>query len=246
MKDWQQNQQALQHHLKHDKLETLLRWSTIEKTMFVGDVDYVRLEYNEITRDSRFTADIIKETQTGNPKLLWGWTSGNLIHQYYHLKQWLDKSQLNIRELSAICEIGAGYGAMALLCRRLGFEGAYHIIDLPELKQIQIFYLSETIGVENVVWLDLPQSCDLFIASHSLSEMPLSEREKLLSQVAAKEYLFASSYEFEGVDNQRWFQRFAGSTVGVDWVFYAHPYQENAFYQVGVGYSGMGKYEIGV
>lgn len=233
MTDWQRNQLALQGHLKHDKLEDFLNWSTIEKTMFVGDVDFVRKEYNELFEV--YDLAILKETEIGNPKLIWGWTSGNLIHQLYHLKQWLDRSKQDISDLSSIVEIGAGYGAMALICYRLGFEGKYYIIDLPELVRLQRYYLWKTIAnIDEIYWSSPLESCDLLIACHSLSEMPLSERERLLSQVEANEYLFASSYEFEGVDNATWLREFAESKLSYDWQQYAHPYQENALYQVGV------------
>jgi hypothetical protein len=209
--------------------------------MFVGNAPHVTPEYNELATDwnkwmmpvrwDGFSRDTL---HSGN-----GYAScTNLIHQAYHLKQWLDRTKQDITQIHTIVEIGAGYGAMALIIYRLGFRGLYHIVDLPELETIQRYYLTETTkdvkGQGIIQWDSLPQSCDLLIASHSLSEMPIPERERLLSQVAAKEYLFASSYEYEGVDNATWFQQFAGATVGIDWLFYAHPYQENAFYQVGV------------
>lgn len=200
--------------------------------MFVGNAPYIEHEYDCLLgcpKHHQWT-EAIRETWVGNPTMFNHLTSGNLIHQAYHLKQWLDRSQKTVSELTAICEIGAGYGALALICRRLGFTGQYYVIDLPELVKIQQYYLGRN-GVM-ALW-ELPKSCDLFIGLHSLGEIPIAERERLLSQVAAKEYLFASSYEYEGVDNQKWFHQVAGM-IGRDWVFWPHPYQENAFYQVGV------------
>lgn len=235
MTDWADNQQALRRHLKHDKLENFLRWSTVEKTMFVGDVDFVHREYDQLAAAWKYTrlVEIIKEPKIGDPKMLYGWTSGNLIHQLYHLKQWLDRSQLDISQLSTIFEFGAGYGATALICRRLGFNGQYYIEDLPELRQIQGYYLYNTVGLDDIAWR-VPKRCDLFIALHSLGEMPVEDREALLSQVKADNYLFASSYEFEGVDNQAWFKALAESRPGLQWEFYLQPFQENCFYLVGV------------
>lgn len=245
MTHWDNYRQSLRQHMASDNLDDFLQWSTIQATMFVGNAPYVESEFLELTQsdypiclDNRIS-HIITETSIGNPTLLWDWTSGNLIHQMYHLQQWLNRTKQDITKIRSIVEIGAGYGAMALICYRLGFRGLYYIIDFPELETIQRYYLTETTkdmeGPGLILYgLLLPQHCDLLIASHSLSEMPIPERERLLSQVAAKEYLFASSYEYEGVDNAAWFQQFAGSTPGVDWLFYAHPYQENAFYQVGI------------
>lgn len=242
MTDWTDNQHALRRHLKTDKLSNLLRWSTVEKTMFVGDVDFIHKEYDYLCTAYKYNhlVKLIKETSVGNPKTLYGWTSGNLIHQLYHLQQWLDRSpstssgrsKQDISQLSTIFEIGAGYGAMALICRRLGFKGQYYIEDLPELKQVQGYYLHNTIGLDNIIWR-VPETCDLLIACHSLGEMAVKEREALLARVEADGYLFASSYEFGNVDNQAWFMQFAESRPGIEWEFYLHPFQENAFYLVG-------------
>ena len=235
MDSWARNRRALQEHLKSNDLADFINWSTIQATMFVGDVGYVRKEYAEIMTDKQFTGSVIEETKAGHPPLMWGWTSGNLIHQYYHLKQWLDLTRQDIREMGSIVEVGAGYGAMALICHRLGFKGRYFIFDLPELVRLQRYYLWETIGDLDTIYWSFPlELCDLFIASHSLNEMPVVERERLLSQVAAKEYLFASSYEFDGVNNQDYFEQMAGSIQGIDWKFYPHRHQENAFYMVGI------------
>lgn len=246
MTNWDLNRAALREHLATDSLADFLNWSTIEKTMFVGDVGFVRKEYQDLldrldtTEDYHAHSAALTESTIGNPKLLWGWTSGNLIHQLYHLKQWLDRSETTVDQLTGIVEAGAGYGAMALIIYRLGFRGRYTIIDFPELTQIQQYYLSRTLPGEwsNIFWLNAfpssPISCDLFIACHSISEMPIDERDRLMSQVEADAYLFASSYEFEGVDNAEWFREFGEGRPGYEWEQWAHPWQENALYQVGV------------
>ena len=206
--------------------------------MFVGNAPYIEFEYDSLLSSPNWRkwAKAIKEPMIGNPTMFNERTSGNLIHQAYHLKQWLDKTGQRLEDMSSIVEVGAGYGAMALLCRRLGFKGVYCIYDLPELEEIQKYYLGnreDTLWLSDVWRIGLAEPCDLFIASHSLGEMPIAERERYLSQAEAKEYLFASSYEYGGVDNQAWFNQLAG-TINRDWKFYAHPFQENAFYQVGV------------
>lgn len=241
MTSWDNYRRSLRQHLETDVLSNFLQWSTIQATMFVGNAPYIEREYDCLLGcDKHYQWErAIKESWAGNPTPFNHFTSGNLIHQAYHLKQWLDRTQQKLSEMVTIVEVGAGYGAMALIARRLGFAGQYVIFDLPELVTIQQYYLGRN-GIM-AIWAEplanglatASLSCDLFIALHSLGEMPIPERERLLSQVAAKEYLFASSYEYEGVDNQAWFHQFAGSTVGVDWVFYPHKYQENAFYMVG-------------
>jgi O-methyltransferase len=242
MTNWTNYQASIRQHLDRDSLSDFLQWSTIQATMFVGNAPYVEFEYDCLlgSKQSVQWVKVIKETWVGNPTPFNDYTSGNLIHQAYHLKQWLDHTQQKLSEIHSIVEIGAGYGAMALLCRRLGFKGTYYVIDLPELIKIQRYYLAVLGLTEKMQWFTREMFSDLyvvqddlFIASHSLSEMPVVEREKYLSQVTAKEYLFASSYEYERIDNQAWFQQQAG-VIGRDWKFYPHKYQENAFYQIGV------------
>lgn len=233
MTNWTDYRQSIRWHLEHNSLDDFLQWSTIQATMFVGNAPYIDFEYDCLLGCSNHHAwtKAIKENWLGKPTPFNEHTSGNLIHQAYHLKQWLDRTKQKLGEMSSIVEIGAGYGAMALICRRLGFHGAYYIVDLPELIQIQQHYLGRN-GIM-AQWDLSEKPCDLLIASHSLGEMPIEEREQLLSQVVAKEYLFVSSYEYEGVNNQAWFQQFAGSRLGIDWLFYPHPFYENAFYLVG-------------
>lgn len=241
---WLSNRIALQRHLERDSLDDFLAWSTVRATMYVGsEAGYIAPEYQELKKDweiwipatkcQNFGCDVFREGEsyTFDP---------NLIHQAYHLKQWLGRTRQDLTQMTSIIEFGAGYGAMALILHRLGYRGYYYIIDLPELIQLQKYYLGRVAPelAGRTFWLQSQplsgMSCNLFIASHSLSEIPAEDRERLLSTVTAKEFLFASSYEFEGVDNAVWFQRFAGSVVGYDWLFEAHKWQENAFYMTGV------------
>ena len=228
---WQRNQLALQKHLQTEPLKDFLTWSTIQATMYVGDAPYIPAELSSIPAEQYH---ILRNPGIGG--LQNGDLCTNLIHQYYHLKQWLDRTRQSLGAMDSIIEIGAGYGAMCLICRRLGFEGRYYIVDLPELEQIQWYYLSQTVPDyrSTAHWIKSPKSCDLLIACHSISEMPKSEREEIMSQIEVKEYLFTSFYKFDGVDNEAWFKKFAEKNPNSNWDFYLHPYQENIFYQVGV------------
>lgn len=224
---WQENCKQLRIHFQKDSFFDFLQWSTIQATMFVGNAPYIPLELNELD----CYLNIIAEPRIGNPTLFENWTSGNLIHQMYHLKQWLDRTRQSLKNMSCIFEIGAGYGAMALLCKRLGFQGNYYILDLPELKVIQEWYLSRTVGLNGTFFYGIPNECDLLIGLHSLGEMPLAERD-LIIETNAREYLFAYMPDFGEVDNTKWFTQLGSKPL--DWVQYAHPYQENCMYQVGV------------
>lgn len=138
----------------------------------------------------------------------------NLIHQAYHLHQWQQTTGRKVADLSTIVEFGGGYGAMCLLCRRLGFKGRYVIYDLPEFSLLQQWYLSQH-GVE-AEWNPRrkPKDVDLFMALYSLSEVPPEQRNRLV--VKAKSYLFLYSGQWEAWDNVEWFKQFAMSTA-LEW-----------------------------
>lgn len=133
--------------------------------------------------------------------------SMNLIHQAYHIQQWEEATGQRINQLETIVEFGGGYGAMALLCHRLGFDGRYIIYDLPEFALLQEYYLSHFGILDKVTWNPKrkPKDVDLFMALYSMSEMPLPERGPLVPK--AKSYLFLYSGVWQGWDNVAFFQK---------------------------------------
>jgi hypothetical protein len=134
--------------------------------------------------------------------------SMNLIHQAYHLTQWENATGKRIEALDTIVEFGGGYGAMALLCKRMGFSGKYIIYDLPEFSLLQEYYLSQFGMLDNTEWNPKrkPKDVDLFMALYSLSEVEPSLRMRYLPSVVDS-YLFLYSGRWEKWDNAEWFQK---------------------------------------
>lgn len=139
--------------------------------------------------------------------------SRNLIHQCYALAQWEQASGRKVRELDTIVEFGGGYGAMALICRRLGFSGRYYIIDLPEFALLQQYYLTACWGTHDIFWVSaqelIDEPVDLLIALYSLSEMPIEERGAVLTALSPHQHLLLYSNRFEHYDNVAYFQGYA-------------------------------------
>ncbi len=133
--------------------------------------------------------------------------SMNLIHQAYHLAQWESATGKRIEQLDTIVEFGGGYGAMALLCKRMGFDGKYVIYDLPEFSLLQEYYLSQFGMLDKVEWnpKDKPKDIDLFMALYSLSEVEPSERSGFI-QPYAKSFLCLYSGQWEQWNNVDWFK----------------------------------------
>lgn len=146
--------------------------------------------------------------------------SRTLIHQTYHIMQWAKTTKQNIADLSSIVEFGGGYGAMALVCRRLGFRGSYTILDVPEFALLQEFFLSN-LGIGGILhftpdkYLSLPtqdhlwkeRRDDLFMAGYSLSEIPFPDRDEVLRAWPATSYLFWYN-DFEDYQNDVYFQEY--------------------------------------
>ena len=133
--------------------------------------------------------------------------SRNLIHQAYHIHVWEQKTGKRIEEMDSIIEVGGGYGAMALLCHRMGFIGTYHIYDLPEFSLLQEFFLSE-MEVPNIIWPTTKhrRSADLLIGLYSLSEIEMDKRNKFLDSITADSYLLLYSGHWKDYDNIAYFE----------------------------------------
>lgn len=199
----------LRQNVKNNDPAEFLTWPGVVGTMFVGNAPYIDCEVSSLGDD--FQVTILREPNFGSPdiyKIPREWSpspirsSGNLIHQAYHISQWNGW----LPELETIVEIGGGYGAMALICHRLGFRGRYIIYDLPEFSLLQQYYLSN-VGIEGVEFatqIDNPTECDLLIGLYSLSEMGLNERGAIMKACPAQSYLIAYGASWGGWDNMAW------------------------------------------
>lgn len=194
---WPRHQLSFRRHVAQDDPNYFLSWSTMHATMFVGsgaaftseEVEALTPRYLNILREPRFGMPHLMKVGDNTV------TSGNLIHQAYHLMIFEQYTGVQVDKLRSIVEFGGGYGAMVLLCRRLGFRGRYTIIDLPELSLLQEFYLSNTIGLHNVILIDNYDcetlSADLLLAIYSISEVPVMLRWCILENIKARYRFFA-------------------------------------------------------
>lgn len=221
---WHKHRLMLREHVQRDEIAKFLQWSTVVATMFVGTgAAFTPVQLSRLT--PRYLG-AIAEPGVGTPERYDGWTSGNLIHQAYHLMQWEQATGKHVEELDSIVEIGGGYGALALICARLGFCGRYVIADLPELELLQRYYLSNC-GVEGVGWIpvhELDEGCNLLIALYSITEMEVDDRWGILNNVPAQHLLLCHQTGFTPfktrVDNVAWsaemVKAYGGTRYNVD------------------------------
>ena len=199
---------ALRRHIALDPHDYFLSWSTIIATMFVGNAPYTAEELHVLQGASDWERwrKAIQEDRLGYPEAFNEYASGNLIHQAYHLLQWERVTKLKVNDLETIVEIGAGYGALAKVIRRLGFEGRYVIFDLPEFEYLQQWYLGR-LGIK-AEWGPIAPGhfrCDLLIALWSLSEMKETTQDEYLSGLLPRHYMIAAlDAPWEGEDNARY------------------------------------------
>jgi hypothetical protein len=161
---WPRHCHSIRRHVKTDEADRFLCWSTVSATMVVGDVPYVRAEYDRL--DAAGWLGSLDEPGLGDPPRLPydPSISGNLVHQAYHLLAWTQTTGLKLADVSSILEFGGGYGALAMLAWRLGFRGDYRLWDLPELELLQQFYLSNVSPGRRFIWGDVNAAADLLIA----------------------------------------------------------------------------------
>lgn len=210
-------------------------WPCIYHCMLVRHwphaIDY---EYEQLTADdSTRWLPAIEMPAVGDDYYKDTSYSQNLIHQAYHILIWERTTGKRIERQKSIVEFGGGYGAMALLCYRLGFNGDYQIYDLPEFKLLQQWFLSQC-GYE-VLWPKNieQQNVDLIIALYSLSECTLPERGAFLGTIKAKSYLLLYSGTWQDYDNLAYFKSVEFLTRQWESIELGHLPDAGNYYKIG-------------
>jgi len=118
------------------------------------------------------------------------------------------------KELSSyksIIEIGAGYGNMCSVAYAMGFRGKYTIVDIPETRPIQDYYLkTQGINANFSFEDDNVEPADLVISTWALSETPLDYRARLIPKIEkSKNWLILSQARVFGQEvNFEYFDKF--------------------------------------
>ncbi len=242
---WFDNMNVLREKILNDDPREFLRWDFMVP-MVVGNAAYLRPEIAYLKNlpdwKSRWYKVTI-ESPIGHPTPYWTHrrSSGNLIHHAYHLAQFEEKTGTNVDKFRFIFEFGGGYGSMCRLCFNMNFKGKYVIYDLPGFQALQQFFL-KSIGVElhsvesfknaesGVVCVsDLEQlrvllenyvdpSATMFIATWSISEVPLSLRDYILSFTSQfKAFLIGYQHQFREINNFEFFNTWKNAQYGISW-----------------------------
>lgn len=240
---WADNQRSIRRHAAHENVEEFLKWSTIQKTMFVGQAPYIvktlsdlyerGLSLSPILDDGFGGADTFIDPITGVR------TSGTYIQHYYDLLMFEDIATLKVSTLSALFEVGGGYGVAPVVAHRMGFNGEYLIYDLPEMLILQNYYINHFNLPIGILLLESLGTCsiatELLLAKHSLSEMRMELRMHLLKNIIAKCYFFVYHPNWDEVDNVQFFQHEIPAMYrNYTWTHRSNPFLSEIRYTVGV------------
>jgi len=259
---WLANREKLRKCILEKDPRKFLTWDVVTSSMFVGNRPYIDSELSYLMHRPDWThvwKDILEEDFAGDPKPYkrYRQSSGNRIHQAYHLARFEQETGLAVNHFPLIVEFGGGYGSLCRLIHKLGFKGQYIIFDLPEFFALQKFYLgslamplieakdiaSKRRGILctsdlSVLGSVTPQEAQkgLFIATWSLSETDPAFRDqstKLPAVDSAGAYLITYQNNFEGVDNGRFFDAWRAKKPGICWVHNEISHMPGNFYIFG-------------
>ncbi len=243
---WADHVRRFRDLVLHSDPREFLRWDVIRRAMFVGPEAYVQVELDYLRRlpewESRWRP-AIRESDLGCPRRYPTWpdSSGNLIHHAYHLARFETATGTRIDAVGRVFEVGGGYGSMCRLFRQLGFRGAYVMFDFPEFCALQRFYL-RCLGIL-VAGADVPtrvgpsvlcvsdiehlrssiadgsqDAGSMFLATWSISEVPLELRDVILPQISSFAYfLVAYQHRMHELDNKAFFSRWAAEQAAIRW-----------------------------
>lgn len=236
---WLENIINFKNHILTQDPKNFLQWNIIRKTMFIGNALFTIPEffYIRLHNWNKWKKAIIEKNYVHTePYLLYPKSSGNLIHQAYHVAKFEKISGREILDFDFIFEYGGGYGSMCQLVQNLGFKGKYIIFDLPILSALQNFFLkinrlktslysfdkrAEIFCLDNIneVEKTIPKKGKkLFIATWSLSESPLEIRKKIypiIQQMNA--HLIGYQDYFGDVDNHQYFKDYRKRLSKLQW-----------------------------
>lgn len=195
--------------IKDGGARNFLQWPIVHETLYTGYTENAAKERELIPS---FMLPVSKDPAIGNPTGLKSpeGASGTYIRQL--LVALLVNSHLApIRSMDTLFEFGGGYGALAVVLKRLGFAGLHYVYDFPALHLLREWYLGE-VGASTIS-LTSPQdmTVNVFVSVCALDEAPLETRSTVLESVKAKYYLIWMTRNYYGVDNYTWFMNWISS-----------------------------------
>jgi hypothetical protein len=227
-KQWEVFSNNINSYLDKNGFDEFWKCPAVAQTMYFSSMDYCkeRLDFCEDVFGLGELKKVLNYDKAESNNLFGYNTNTNSIHQLYHLARYVD---WNNSFGDVILEVGAGYGELCRLIHALGWKGKYIIHDLPSQERLQKWYLK---GIDDIVWNEGVDDCDLLIAMWSISEFPDEERKKYLD-MKLNGFMMAYGESFFDVNNLDFFSLFTKDKKNEDFVRFNHPYLDNQFYLFG-------------
>jgi len=232
---------TLRQLILNDDPREFLRWAPVKMMMFPTKVSFFTNELRYLRHlpdwQTRWRK-AIRESHTGHPLpfLLWPKSSGNLIRHAYHVARFEQETGWSVTQANVVLDFGGGYGSMCRLFHNLGFRGKYVIFDLPLFSYLQEYYL-KSLGMElapaptgGPMHVTCTSDFDqlrtlfgslntghrtMFIATESISEIPIKQRERILRLIMDFDaFLLSYSDIYREADNASYFREWAGQFEG--------------------------------
>lgn len=227
---WVRGVQEIKQAILSKNPKNFLQWDVIRICMFIGNALFILREYLYLRQNNwnKWKKAIVeKKCVYTEPFILYPKSSGNLIHQAYHIARFEKISEKEILDFDFIFEYGGGYGSMCQLIHNLGFKGKYIIYDFSILSALQNFFLKINGLEDNIFCLDNlnkvkkmapKKGKKLFIATWSLSESPLQIRKKIYPLIKEfNAFLIAYQGQFGEVDNRKYFENYQKGLGKLKW-----------------------------
>ena len=210
--------------IKNKKLINFLKIGFLQKIFFVHNRLFIFFELLELKKKNwSFYKPLLKESPVGDPVryFLYPNSSGNTINHVYHLSVLRDCFGVKLKSINSIFEFGGGYGCMARIFYYLNKKVKYTIFDTSIINLLQYYYLKSLnfdVGYKNNQFRLLNKykhiknvknkKNSLFVANWSLSEVPLTFRNKFIPTIACHQFFLISfQATFEEIDNYNYFQK---------------------------------------
>ena len=211
---WEGMREGIRKHLVNDDIKTFQQWHEVQSTMVASHVHNAEYEYLISCSNWDLWKEKLKEDKLKpNSHVIFSESSTNNLHHAYSLEKLMEKTGYKLFEFGDVVEFGGGYGNVCRLFREWEHDKKYYSYDIPELIQLQKYYLNEYGVSDNIFFktehdiIDTVEGNSLFLGMWSLSEVPIDERAQLLENLKfydSKNIFLAMGGVFQQENNLKW------------------------------------------
>lgn len=210
MTQWQKMLEQIKKEFKNNP-NGFLQEKTIARTTHPKNEKLAKKYYDLLKNTNTFAKYKWKEPPFANPAIAVDNMSLSTIQSLYHIDN--ISAFVDILDCDHIVEIGGGYGNLCSLVKNAGYTKEWTIIDFPEMHTIQRKYIEAVSSTDKVNFIQLKElsgiKADLFIATFSMNEMPLSDRKFIEDNVDNFQHFYIQhNARFDGINNIDYFKKF--------------------------------------